>query len=229
MLMEQIEPQLVWPPITVRGSRAGRVIERTLRFSCHDSSLDLPSLSLASTDHQLEFAVIAECGACLTLRRRVDRELQKCACAAPLARHQFHVPAMFLGDRVGDGQPESGAGADRFGGEERFEYSIADGWRDAAAGVLDQQLKPALAFTAADRDRTRSDDRVDGVADQVYDRLIQQARVAVDSVRLAELCDDRQARSHAVLQDGERRLHALAHADAFAFALVEARKGAQLE
>jgi len=50
MLMEKIEPQLVRPPVTVRGtSAASRMIERALRFGRHRSSLRNQA-QLASTE-----------------------------------------------------------------------------------------------------------------------------------------------------------------------------------
>src|SRR4051812_16919126 len=36
MLMQQIHPQLVRPPIAVRRPATGTVLERTLRLSCHE-------------------------------------------------------------------------------------------------------------------------------------------------------------------------------------------------
>ncbi|APR82818.1 Hypothetical protein A7982_08167 [Minicystis rosea] len=39
MLVKEIQPQLVRPPVTVRGTAADSVIERTFRFVRHGSRL----------------------------------------------------------------------------------------------------------------------------------------------------------------------------------------------
>ena len=62
---------------------------------------------------------------------------------------------MLLRDGVGDGKAEAGAGADRFGREERLEDAIANGGGDARPGIGDRERQPPVSRAGADASRAQ--------------------------------------------------------------------------
>ena len=69
----------------------------------------------------------------------------------------------------------------------------------------------------------------DGVRHQVHQRLVQEARVAVDLEWRLEMGLELDAVPHAMGQDRDHRIDALAWAHHFALPLVQARECAQLQ
>ena len=85
---------------------------------------------------------------------------------------------MSLDDPIGDREAESGSTSYRFGGKERFKYSVPDFDGNALAAITNRNQKLAVLPTGGKVDRPVALDRIDRVSDDIHENLIELAYVA---------------------------------------------------
>src|SRR2546430_11428294 len=126
----------------------------------------------------------------VTVPESVVGERQSHLEAGPAERCRADDDAAVVRDDDLEDQRKAKSGAGGFGGEKRSEDAIARGWFDPGPVVVDADAADALRvidlrINAHLRRNARCGTRIDGVAQQVAERLAQQHIVAVDRSELA--------------------------------------------
>src|SRR5690606_41662424 len=133
--------------------------------------------------------------------------------------------AVSLDDRIGDGKAEARPLSRRLRGEERLEHALAYGARDARTRIFDADVVGAVASFRAHHDRSAFLDGVEGVRQDVEERLVQKARIAVEPIGSLELQLQGDSMLDAVTEDRHHGVQIFPKAHHLALALVQPRKG----